>query len=275
MDRRSKAVLSLSVVLTLALLVPAGALAKGKPPTETSNNLSVPVIIVGGGALTGVNAPTDEPSLLLAPTGTPATAYPIDPDAFYYVQRLHKWQAQAYSTSATTVEAKAGWGDNLTGDAKLKVGSPIRVELGLLESTGIVMDGYIVDKLEPDKLDRESAYGTPAASGETNAAAFPTSFPNAVKGEVRVYDPAATFSIQKVEGGAYVVPPGTPAKAEINAGGAVIYGYSLRVSAAGEYRVTYVTPNVTLTGTDGGTFEAHSVSLVITVVAGGGGGGRK
>ena len=100
------------------------------------------------------------------------------------------------------------------------------------------MDGYIVDKLEPDKLDRESAYGTPAASGETNAAAFPTSFPNAVKGEVRVYDPAATFSIQKVEGGAYVVPPGTPAKAEINAGGAVIYGYSLRVSAAGEYRVT-------------------------------------
>jgi hypothetical protein len=274
MDRRSNAVLSLVVIMVMALLLPAGALAKGKPPTETSNNLSVPVIIVGGGTLTGVTAPTDTPSVLVPPTGTPLTAYPINPSAFYYVQRVHKWQAQAYSTSAP-VEAKAGWGDNLTGDAKLKVGSPIRVELGLFESTGIVvMDGYIVDKLEPDKLDRESAYGTLAESGDLNAAAFPTSFPNELKGGVRVYDPGATFSIQRVADGTYVVPPGTTAKAEINAGGAVIYGYSLRVTTAGQYLITYVTPNVTLTGTDGGSYDAHSVSLVITVVAGGGGGGR-
>jgi hypothetical protein len=274
MDRRSTAALSLVVITVMAVLLPAGALAKGKPPTETSNNLSVPVIMVGGGALTGVTPGVEEPSVLVPPTGTPRTAYPLNPEAFYYVQRVHTWQAQAYRTTATTIAATAGWGDNLTGDAKLKVGSPIRVELGLFDDTGVVMDGYIVDKLEPDKLDRESAYGTLAQSGELNAAAFPTSFPNAAKGGVRVYDSGVTFSIQKLADSTWVVPPGTAAKAEINAGGAVIYGYSLRVSAAGQYLITYVTPNVTLTGTDGGSHDAHSVSLVITVVAGGGGGGR-
>jgi len=276
MDRRSFAAASLTFALIVGLAAPGLILAKGpggggggKPPSELANNLSVPVIMVGGGALTGVTPGTGLPSDLIAPTGTPQPWL----GAFYYVQRVHKWQAQAYTTTAA-VSATAGWGDNLTGDAKLKVGSPIRVELGLFESTTVAMDGYIVVKLEPEKLDRDSAYGTLAASGDLNAAAFPISFPNPEKLGVRVYDSGATFSIQKVGATVYVVQPGTPAKAEINAGGAVIYGYSLRVSAAGEYLITYVTPNVTLTGTDGGTIgsDSKSVSLVITVVAGGGGG---
>ena len=105
MDRRSKAVLSLSVVLTLALLVPVGALAKGKPTDRRPRTTCpFPAIIVGGGAFTDVKSfPTDDRRFLLATDGIPATAYPIDPDAYYYVQRVHKWQAQAYSTSATTV----------------------------------------------------------------------------------------------------------------------------------------------------------------------------
>ena len=61
----------------------------------------------------------------------------------------------------------AEWGDNLSGDAKLKVGSPIRVELGLFDYTGAPMQGYTVVKLEPAALDRESAYGTLAVTGAT------------------------------------------------------------------------------------------------------------
>ena len=131
-------------------------------------------------------------------------------------------------------------------------------------------------KLDPSKLDRESAYGTPAASGETNAAALPDLLPERGEGGGAGLRPRG--HVQHPEGRRRRLcgPAGYAGEGRDQRGwGNVIYGYSLRVSAAGEYRVTYVTPTVTLTGTDGGTFEAHSVSLVITVVAGGGGGGRK
>ena len=83
---------------------------------------------------------------------------------------------------------------------------------------------------------------------------------------MRVYDGAATFSIQHVATGAYVVPVGTVAKGEINAGGKVLYGYQLRATARGEYEITYILPNVTITGADAGTYGTHTVSLIITVI---------
>ena len=164
----------------------------------------------------------------------------------------------------------AEWGDNLSGDAKLKVGSPIRVELGLFNSTGAAMDGYIVEKLDENALDREAPYGTLATpDGVGGFAATPTSFT-----KVRVFDNAVTLSIQNVATGAYVVPT-TKASAEINATGNVVYGYNLRVSAVGQYLITYTTPSVTIIGADAGEYTDNSVSLVITVIAGGGGGGGK
>ena len=86
MDRRSKAVLSLCIVLALALLVPAGALAKGKPTVEATNNLSVPAIMLAGGGFTGVTCGDEAPSALVPPTGTPSWITTTDPDAYYYVQ---------------------------------------------------------------------------------------------------------------------------------------------------------------------------------------------
>ena len=79
MDRRSKAVLSLSVVMVLALLVPAGALAKGRPTIEATNNLSVPTIMLAGGSFTNVVCGADAFSALVPPTGTPLTGYPTNP----------------------------------------------------------------------------------------------------------------------------------------------------------------------------------------------------
>lgn len=280
MDRRSRAVMFLVTILALALVVPVGAVAKGPGSggggggggheDTAGNNLSVPTIMINGG-FTGVDCGTaDSPSALVPPTGDPTSGYPVNPDAYYYVQGINTWQAQCYTAEAAT--GTAAWGDNLSGDAKLQVGKPIRVELGLFDFTGVTMDGYTVVKLEPDKLDRESAYGTLATSGDQGGfVAIPTTF-----NSVRVFDGAATFSVKNVATSAYVVQPGSNPTAEINAGGAVVYGYNLRVSATGEYEITFSIPSVTITGVDVGTFISNdgapdTVTIVINVVGGGGG----
>ena len=265
--------------------IPGGGGGGGnKPPSELANNLSVPAIMVAN-VFTGVVSGTaDAPSVLSFPSGDPSTGWEIDPLAYYYVQRVSKWQAQAYTYAGTTVKTgTAKWGDNLSGDAKLKVGSPIRVELGLFDDTGVSLQGYTVVKLEPSKLDRESAYGTravPGASAGTwqgDPTTFAWSTDPALSNPVRIYDSAVTFSIQNVATGAYVVQPASNPTGEINAGGAITYGYNLRVSTAGYYDITFTIPNVDITGVSAGTFVPSTgpdtVTLRINVTAGGGGGG--
>ena len=56
-----------------------------------------------------------------------------------------------------------------------------------------------------------------------------------------VHDPAATLKIERLVDGVPVSPAvynGT-ASGEINATGKIVYGYNLRVTAAGTYRITY------------------------------------
>ncbi len=272
MARRGRSFLAIacSAALIVAMSFNIASAKKGGGEETTGFNLSVPTIMINGG-FTGVACGVDAPLALVPPTGVPLSGYSIDPLANYYVQRVHTWQAQCYNATAAT--ATAAWGDNLSGDAKLKVGSPIRVELGLFEGTGVTMDGYTVVKLEPEKLDRESAYGTLATSdGLGGFFATATAF-----NPVRVFDGGATFSIKNVATGEYVVPPGSNPTAEINAGGAVVYGYNLRVSAVGLYEITFSIPSVAITAVDAGTFvsdplEPDTVTLVINVIAGGGGG---
>ena len=63
--------------------------------------------------------------------------------------------------------------------------------------------------------------------------------------------------------------PGTPATAEINATGNVVYGYNLRVSTPGTYAITFAFPSsVTFAATNSST-----ASIDINVTSGGGGGG--
>lgn len=260
MNRRAMAASALVIGLVLALAFPAGVVAKGRPPLEASNNLSVPTIFVGGAGFTGVTCGTPlAPSPLVYPTGDPRTGYAIDADAAWYVQKVHRWQAQCYVDGSAA--AAAAWGDNLAGDAKLRVGKPIRVELGLDTANPEGLRGFMVQKLEPSKLDRESAYGTLAEMVDGAWAAVSDGFDG-----LRVYDGSATFSIRHVASGAYAVPEGTLAKGEINATGKVVYGYQLKVAVRGEYEITYTLPNVTITGTDAGTYGTHTVSLIITVI---------
>jgi hypothetical protein len=285
-----KVAIVIAIIVVVAVAVPAlakgpgggggGGGGGGKPPSELANNLSVPAIMVAN-VFTGVTSGTAEvPSALLIPSGLPSSGWEIDPLAYYYVQRVSKWQAQAFTYAGTTVKTgTAAWGDNLSGDAKLKVGSPIRVELGLFDDTGVSLLGYTVVKLEPSKLDRESKYGTLATPlGSTGMyEAIPFAF--GIDKPVRIYDSTVTFSIQNVATGAYVVQPGSNPTGEINAGGAITYGYNLRVSTAGYYDITFTIPNVDITGVSAGTFVSSptgpdTVTLRINVIAGGGGGGK-
>lgn len=230
-----------------------------------SNNLSVPTLMIGGG-FTGVTCPGS----LVSPAGTPLSGYELDAAAYWFVQGVHTWQADCSTVASAT--ATAEWGDNLAGDAKLQVGKPIRVELGLLDDTGLQMQGFEVVKLEPSKLDRESAYGTAATADGVGGWDATAQILTA-----RVFDAGVTFSVKSLASGAYVVPEGSNPTAEINATGRVVYGYNLRVTAVGEYEITFVLPSVDVTGADVGTYVTDpsgpdTVSLTITVIAGGGGG---
>lgn len=273
-----------------ALLIPAATFAQGKPPnpgggsgggnkppTEAGFSLSVPAIMAGGPGTFALNCPSNVWSTLTAPSKDPrpyAAACAETQDGqvcvdagHYYVQRDAAWQAPC-TTTVSAVPATGAWGDNLVGEAKLKVGSPIRVELVLWDASGLSggQQGYKVIKLEPAELDRVSDYGHLAAGSLGAFSARPTDL-----GAI-VHDPRATLKIEQV-GGA-VVFEGV-AGSEINATGKIVYGYNLRVSTAGTYRITYTLPNVSLMGCDAGVCTGNTASLDIEVGIGGGGGGGK
>jgi len=259
---------TLKSAIWLTMMASAVAIAAGgpppgkgrKPPSEATNNLSVPAIMVAGVAGGYTNCGGSSWSDLIAPTGTPLSGYPIDPLASYFVQKVHKWQAQCITgQSGGAVSAYAAWGDNLGGDAKLRAGSPIRVELVLTDASGALGQGYTVVKLEPNKLDRESAYGTLATDGAATA----------VDMTPVVHDGGTGLLITGPDG---FEEGADPLKPEINATGKIVYGYQLIAPAPGQYVITFTMPNVTIAGCDVGTCDATSASLQITVGGGGGGG---
>ncbi len=257
----------------------------GGPGEETiPNNLSVPAIFVGG--TQNVQYPAVYPEFIV-PEQVPISEFSVA--GFYYVQGIHKWQAES-SSSSVVEPVYAKWGDNLIGDAKLKVGSPIRVEVGLY-STDLLrpdMTGWEVVKLEPDQLDRVSPYGTEVfddGSSDYTTPFIPVANPNPLDEflgmesvrEVRVYDNAATWTITDANGAS--VLPTSLASAEINSTGRYVYGYNLRVGVPGEYTIVFNAPNTTIEGTDNvptaEIVDTSTVKLIINVVAGGGNGGGK
>jgi len=269
-----------SAATVAALTTPGAAMAKGPGgggggggEETTSNSLSVPAVFVAGGVATGLTCNGTYMVMPESSTADPLTGYSIDSTAYYFVQGVHRWQAQCIEAGSAT--ATAEWGDNLAGDAKLKVGSPIRVEVGLIATSanGLalpVMTGWNVVKLQSELLDRNSAYGTLATAliDEFGEPAGWASSPQDLTALTRVKDSAATLTITGTSVLDEAIVP------EINATGRVVYGYNLRVTAPGEYEITFTFPNVTIKGADAGTFAEHTVTLPITVIGGGGGGGR-
>jgi len=245
---------------------------KGKPTAEATQNLSVPAILIGSLGTLTCGGSDLSPSALLEPRGTPLTGYEV-PD-YYWVQKVHTWQAQCFTASEASVFGS--WGDNLSGDAKLKVGSPIRVEMVLTNMTGFpgTLQGYMVNKLEPSLADRLSAYGHRATGDEVSGwGSIPVDFSS---NTWVVHDAGMQISVENLDTGQFVVPL-QAINPEINATGKIVYGYNLRVSDAGNYQIRFnTTPAVTFTGVDAGTlFDENTAYLDIVVIPGGGQGGGK
>ena len=88
---------ALAAALFGSVILSGGAFAKGKPPptTEAAQNLSVPAILVGPLGTLVCGTSDVAPSALVPPTGTPLTGYEVP--GFYWVQKVHVWQAQCFN----------------------------------------------------------------------------------------------------------------------------------------------------------------------------------
>ena len=256
------------MLMGVASLVTAGAMALALAPgsaiaaghggrkgggggeTTVANNLSVPAVFVDQAGFGLVNAALQEP------TGEPSSGYQVPGE--YFVQGVNHWQAQFEVLPAGMATATAAWGDNLTGSASLAAGHPIRVEMALTDDQA-VMSGYTVVKLDTTVADRLSPYGTKAIPGTDGTyTAEITPMP------ARVWVAGATLSVTDPAGATATFPmPG-----EINATGAVVFGYNWRPSEPGGYTLAFHVPAGTVNIT-------NSTTLAVTVKSGSGGGGGR
>jgi hypothetical protein len=262
-----RTLLATAVILTLAAAAPA-ALAKGKPPprVETGNNLSFATTFVPN----AIGAPALRiPSAyeLTAPSGPECTQFP----GYWCQKTLAMWQAEW--NEAASIEVTAVWGANLLGDAPLKSGRPIRVEMVLTESGGGTGAGYVVTKLTPELDDRVATYGTAGTIQNT---------------EYVVWDAQAQLSIERCTDASCTTTAGPavyfgPMSAEINSIGKVVYGYNWGTAGKGTaaepgvYKLTFSVPERTAIVSVPGAAPCPQsncafVIIEVTQAAGGGGG---
>lgn len=263
--------------VVFALLIsafPAGiGIAKGKPPVESTNNLSFPVIWSEGTKLTlagsmmnvSLTVPYDVTKDGLI---TEADMLPCgDGLAYAYAQKTigNSWQAEnAVVTSEHVYVDEIDWGDSLES-VDMKVGRPIRVELTLYKLLDTPMTGYnmvmLANPSSPDEV--QGACATTVPGTNDTAITYPGT-------EATVYSPNGKIAIQLLGGTSEDVAPGdltwdgakwvdgntedpttigdpisVKFTGELNVGGKVIYGLSTggwKPTAAGDYRITFFLP---------------------------------
>jgi hypothetical protein len=267
------------LILTLGLSQAAYA-ARGTPgPPDgggedtTPNSLSVPVINVATAsapfACTSTALVMPSGTTVYYPDGfenpivTPPEGGTLPAAGYYYIQGEATWQAEC-GTTTDMLSVVADWGDNLGGDAKLSVGAPVRVEVGLLVDTAVHTDyaalqGFKVVKLT-EELDRNATYGTLGVAEDLD--------------EVRAFDDDARLQIVDSSGNVIYDAVFT---AELNSTGRIVYGYNWRPTDAGDFILKFTAPSVKiLNGVDD-----HTATIAVTVSTftgsgggGGGGGGR-
>jgi hypothetical protein len=262
-----------SLVLTLGLTQAANA-AKGTPgPPEgggedtTPNSLSVPVINVGTTGApftcssTAAVMPTGDtltfPTDFISPITTPPEGGSLPVAGEYYIQGVNTWQAECGNAADNTLTVNADWGDNLGGDAKTSVGSPVRVEVGLMVTNTEYqsMMGFDVVKLT-EELDRYATYGTMGLLEDLD--------------EVRAYDDGARLRIYFGD----TLLSDDVFSAELNSTGRIVYGYNWTPAGVGQYTLEFYAPSVQILNADDPA-EGHTYSIDVTIddAAGGGGGG--
>lgn len=242
----------------------------GEEGDEAGNNLSVPAFFVPdttGSPFAGTCTTGDDSLDPVPPMGVDLDGDGVyDEHLAYYVQGVTTWQADCATAAVDTLTVGAEWGDNLT-NAPLKARTPIRTEIGFIaDAAAFPMPGYVVDKLDPSLLDRESHYGTLG----NEVASFP---------EVRVWNSGVTLDIRSTDG-TIVVADRVAYVAEVNSTGRIVYGFNWQNPVAGEYTVTVTTSGIALGSTDAGTLvdtdgdgDFETVKLTVNVGNKGGGGG--
>ncbi|KAA5542272.1 hypothetical protein FYK55_15850 [Roseiconus nitratireducens] len=234
------------------------------PPTgeESANNLSVPTIFVPSiddSPFAGKCTSEDDSLEPMGPMGVDTDGDGVpDEHTEYYVQGIAQWQADCDSADPHTVEVAAEWGDNLT-NAPLKAGTPIRVEIGFLTVADRAMPGYVVTKLDPTLLDRESHYGTLGEKVDDFL-------------EVRVWDHDVRLDIRSTDD-SIVVADMEDFSAEINSTGRIVYGFNWQNPKAGDYVITVIAPNIAITAADAGEILPDNM-VAVNVTVGNKGGGK-
>jgi hypothetical protein len=297
---------SMTLLVVLALLVTlfqAGiVLAKGKPPVETTNNLSFPVIWSEGVKMT--LAGTMLNASLAVPYDVTRDGLITDADmlacggtlAYAYAQKTtgNTWQAQNVDAVGPVYVSEIDWGDSLES-SDFKVRRPIRVELTLYKLLDNPMTGYnmvmLANPSSPDEV--QGACATANPGDNSNVLTYSGT-------EASVYSPNGKIVIQLLGGTREEVLPGDliwdgtkwvdgnpddPTTAgnpinvsfagELNVGGKVIYGLSTggwKPTTAGDYRITFYLPLDKNAQLRDATVRA-SAEETITIEAEGTGGG--
>jgi uncharacterized protein YjdB len=215
---------------------------------STGNNLSWPLVFADGIGITGSPVATDPG---VRPTSAETAAYtelsglPVTnptaaffytgntPDlASYYLQgTANTWRPQIVDgTAEPRYDAAAAWGDNLAGDASLRVDRPIRIEVALSTTDGVTLLGYNMPYVA-NPSSPEEVQGTDG----TTSALIPL-----------IYTVGATLTIEQLSGpgGDVVATVSTgPIGSEVNVGGRLVYGGQFRPTVAGTYLLRFIIPN--------------------------------
>lgn len=243
----------------------------GRPPTPTEglgNNLSVPVVFSEGLGVTGLPVTVDGvpnyPNTGLRPAATENLVvgglpyfyagnvsdcrWP-DGQAAYCQKGLNAWQAEWLDGTATGMQhASATWGDNIINQS-LQTSAPVRVEVSLNDLTSGPLTGFNMQVVSGSRT--TEVQGT----NNTTSAMTPTIFsvtPHLVVSKLDtsggvtvgapIVDKRVVDAIGTEEG------PGN-FNAEVNVSGKIVYGYNLRVTEAGWYRVAFVLEGSVSNGT--------------------------
>lgn len=207
------------------------------------NNLSVPTIFAGSEGAT-LNLRVPDTNVLTDPSGPESDRFPG-----YWEQKTEAtWQTEWMAAGVNqVVPAYVNWSDNLTKH-QWPARQPIRVEM-VLYDPAMEMTGFEMTNLTPELPDREAVFGTdgdyivtPLSGGEGTIYA-------------RIFSQGATLRLVEINpatGAEIKVVYDGPMSAEINSGGAVVYGYNWGIGGRkfnptpGWYRMTFtVTDGVT------------------------------
>lgn len=248
------------ILVVIASLAPAAmAFAKGKPPVESTNNLSFPVIWSEGVKMTV--AGTMLQASLAAPYDINLDGFITEADmldcggtlAYAYAQKTvgNIWQAENAVATAPVYISEIDWGDSLES-VDMKVRRPVRIELSLYKLLDTPMTGYTMVMLanpsSPDEV--QGACATTNPGDNTTALTYAGT-------ESTVYSPYGKLVLQKIgdastltwNGTQWVGDASAPISisfaGELNVGGKVIYGLSTggwKPTEIGTYRITFYLP---------------------------------